>query len=330
VRRLIALSLSLALFSGCDVSSLERHDAGVIAAIGGDAAADSDTALYDAAPANADAALQEDATTQDDAAAQDDATVQEDATVQDDAAAASDAAATPDAGVFPDGGDAMVPIIDAGTSTTPADAGIGYTISGPTPAVYVPLANPTVLTITGDSPPEDDGEAVMTMPFAFDFFGVPVTDLTINVNAILGFSGIDENDSWQNRSFPSTRAPNNTIAIWWDDLFIPGAATANIAYEIAGSAPNQTLAIQWTMIRHISDNFPDVRYYDFQIVLHEQSGVIQFNYGPTTENGEDPENASASAGIEDATGNFGYELLPCSPLCEATDYPADSTVTFTP
>src|SRR5207302_9069742 len=95
-----------------------------------------------------------------------------------------------------------------------------YTSSGVVSSAFAPLANPTRLVVAGGQDPNDDGQAVLQLPFAFEYFDVPATMLTISVNGIISTGAIPINASYQNRSIPNPDPPNNLIAAWWEDLYL--------------------------------------------------------------------------------------------------------------
>src|SRR5690242_2603246 len=69
----------------------------------------------------------------------------------------------------------------------------------------------------------DNGEFQYTLPFSFRYFRNSYTQVNIGVNGILGFgqSATERN----NVDFPTTGAPNNFIAGFWDDLYAGNVTT---------------------------------------------------------------------------------------------------------
>ncbi|MEQ9501516.1 MAG: choice-of-anchor D domain-containing protein [Deltaproteobacteria bacterium] len=213
-----------------------------------------------------------------------------------------------------------------------------YVSQGLVSQAYVPLTNGSTLTFTGGQDPFDDGTAVVTLPFTFNYWDVPATEVYVSVNGFLSTSPITPGDSWENDAIPSTDTPEGVIAAWWDDLYlddsIPGGA--DISWEVQGTAPSRVVVVQWRDIRpqnHFSNRH---RRLTFQIALYE-TGEIQFRYADSETEGQVPSALSGSAGIEDGPGDRGIEALGCSPNCDGRPrpprpdgFPEQSMVSFLP
>ncbi len=203
---------------------------------------------------------------------------------------------------------------------------------------FVPLTNGSTLTFTGGQDPFDDGTATITLPFTFNYWDVPATEVHVSINGFLSMSPITPGDSWENDAIPSTTTPEGVIAAWWDDLYlddsIPGGA--DISWQVQGAAPSRVVVVQWRDIRpqdHFSNRH---RRLTFQIALYE-TGRIQFRYADSETFGQVPTALSGSAGIEDGPGTRGIEALGCSPACDgrprpprADGFPEQSVVGFLP
>ncbi len=148
----------------------------------------------------------------------------------------------------------------------------------------------------------DDGFATVPLPFPVEFYGR--TTSTVNVSAN-GFVRFDSGPAmhFENQSIPSPSDPNNFAAPYWDDLN-PGAG-GGVWIRTAGTAPHRRLVIGWVDVPH----YPTQGNTSFELVLAEDDGGITFRYrdvdfgDPTVDRG-----ASATAGIENATGTRGRQL----------------------
>lgn len=129
----------------------------------------------------------------------------------------------------------------------------------------------------------------------------------------------------------------NMIAPLWDDNNTTGGT---VTYATTGIAPNQVLTVQYTGM-HVggigSGTNPTI---DFQIRLHETTGVIEFIYGSTS---AALAGTTASIGISGAVGNY-LSVTPLLPvgsstasstaentgITSATNFPSGTIYTFTP
>ncbi len=215
-----------------------------------------------------------------------------------------------------------------------------YAASGPTAATYTPLVMPTVLQpMGGQGNGGDDGFATLALPFAFSYFGVPTTTLSISVNGVVGFDAFEVQDSWTNRDFPDARPSNGLVAVWWDDWILDPQIQggADVSWAVEGTAPSRTLVIQWRNVRPVNQSTRNHRRFHFQLALSETTNAIQLRYGATETNGNVPNVTTVSVGLEDITGTIGDDLLGCSPNCDGRPrpprmdgFPENSTITLTP
>jgi hypothetical protein len=139
----------------------------------------------------------------------------------------------------------------------------------------------------------DDCSTSVTLPFTFDYYGVPQTTISVVSNGKLGFPGTT---TYSN----SCTIENNTIAPYWDDLYPPSGG--GVRYQTFGTAPDRHFTVQWN-VAHISGGTR----YDIRAVLYEGSNDIDFCYldvdtlGATTDFG-----ASATVGIKGTSAGISY------------------------
>lgn len=167
----------------------------------------------------------------------------------------------------------------------------------------------------------DDGYGTIVVPFAFDYFGTPVTTsqtLYVNTNGTLH---IDTSyTDYSNVSFPDPGTPNGFMAPFWDDLKFN---SGGIYYETTGVSGSRTLTIEWSGVSHYSHS---TETFSFQVQIHEGSGVIEYHYGPHNAVGS---SWSGSVGLENSTGTAGAQNA-CTPSCTPSALGDGTILVYTP
>ena len=196
-------------------------------------------------------------------------------------------------------------------------------------APFVPLTGGQLAQVA--SP--DDGAALVPLGFSFNYHGVDYTHLNVGVNGVanlaqtcaVGCEPFSETCEAQSQvcertsfpfnpaSIPSTTAPQQVIAPFWDDLHLrPGTMpAAEILYATTGVAPNREFTVEWRNIRHIIGAMGSDSKANFQIRLFEASGLIWLHYG-AFDAGMDLMNWSGLIGAENATGTEATHPLACA------------------
>lgn len=113
------------------------------------------------------------------------------------------------------------------------------------------------------------------LPFAFDFFGTPVTQFKASQNGLVTFdvaSGLLPN---ANATLPDASLPNNTIAVLWDEFTAtPSTGSGDdIRIKTFGTAPNRQFWIKWYSFE-IGN--PTLSFAYFACVLEESTNKIYF------------------------------------------------------
>lgn len=143
---------------------------------------------------------------------------------------------------------------------------------------------------------DDQVTGILNIGFDFVFFGDTHSTFRISSNGFITFANSTANGCCSGQNLPNTFAPNNLIALVWDDLWgTLGGGT--ISYYTIGTAPFRTLVV----------NFLDVSY----CCTATQSVTAQAKLFETTNCIEihtiDVINASpATQGIENQNGTEGY------------------------
>ncbi len=195
-------------------------------------------------------------------------------------------------------------------------------------APYVALTNPTVVTLAGSTPPEDNGIAQIPIGFSFPFYDRFFENITATANGNLWLTppaGVTYDYYYSNYGFPNTLTPNGIISPLWDDLTGKvGEPSSRVSYQNLTGPSGQVLVIEWSNWNY--QNVNATLELNFQVRLHE-SGLITFHYGPV--NGTSP-TFSASVGIENMTGSAGTVGLACTPSCLPTNLTPNQVITFGP
>lgn len=173
---------------------------------------------------------------------------------------------------------------------------------------YVPRSGGTVVQTTST----DDGEAIVSLPFAFKFYGSTYNEVHVGTNGYLAFN----NDAYSldNRTFPDSNLPNGVIAAFWDDLYL-----GQITSQVEGTEPNRIFIIQWENMEHYPQGSGER--FEFQIWLYEGNAArFEIHYGDTSNLHE--AFFDASVGMEDEFAQNGESLLSCTPICAGADLAA--------
>ena len=151
----------------------------------------------------------------------------------------------------------------------------------------------------------DDIGIVVPLGFTFKWFGEEYGQVGISSNGYLTFD--DTLSEPDNVCLPDILEPDNVIAPFWDDLVIATVPGDSIRTGLFGVAPDRKFVVSWKAhaFEDIGNNFPA---YEFQAVLYEQEGVVQFHY-KNMDAGYQGDGSSATVGIEDGNGNKGISYL---------------------
>jgi type IX secretion system substrate protein/CARDB protein len=172
------------------------------------------------------------------------------------------------------------------------------TVYSTLPAIpaYCACAVGTYTPITGTGGPTADDQTI-TVPigFTFNYIGVPYTQASICSNGWVGL-GTTSSTTYINDLCTTISGDLLKLCPFWDDLYPPGGG--NIQYTTVGSAPNRQFVVQWTNVPYFSGSGNVT----MQVRLWENGGVVQYTYGPCTQN----LSASGSIGHNDATGGSGH------------------------
>ncbi len=141
----------------------------------------------------------------------------------------------------------------------------------------------------------DDGEANITLPFSFTFFGVTSSNLRVGNNGGILFNATTGDVPGGNAALP-TASPALSILPFWDDI---DSDTGDVYWAVQGTAPNRVAIIEWYNRPHYSNTGSAT----FQVLLYEGTDEIKFQYADVDFGNASYDNGvSATVGInKDAT-----------------------------
>jgi hypothetical protein len=150
----------------------------------------------------------------------------------------------------------------------------------------------------------DDVYQVISLPFTFKFFGENKTSITISSNGWVGF-GSYSNSHLTNSGIPNSSAPNDIIAIVWDDLNPNASGSGKVYYYY--DAANHIFIVEYDSVYHYGSTSPskaEVILYDPQYYpTPTGDGEIVIQYLIT------PAQTDFTCGIENSQGTDGIQYF---------------------
>jgi len=192
--------------------------------------------------------------------------------------------------------DGLADAMDPSCMTAGPDG--GYT-SGTSPQVFVDACSQAGSTRHTFGDADDDVTPVLALPFAFDFYGVPVTQYWVTTNGYLGFGG-STNLTTNGNCLPSPFAPRPGIYADLDDLI----STNGLCTAVTGTAPNRKLVITWPNMSHF--NYGGVSF-TFSVLLSETTKTIDLVYSTMTGTAQ-ARGIDAVVGMQNGDGSRFNEL----------------------
>jgi hypothetical protein len=162
----------------------------------------------------------------------------------------------------------------------------------------------------GDNGNEEDNAAVVTLPFAFTYYGVSYTEMVVCSNGFVSFDdGAETLHDFRNHYFPSGMGPDAMIGVNWDDHMSSGTNGVYVKHLPAEHA----YVIEWYNMTHFSSGGGNT----FQLVLYDEAfhptptgdGPFMMQYASW--NNTQSSNADfdyCSVGIKDHTSGVGLTL----------------------
>lgn len=167
-----------------------------------------------------------------------------------------------------------------------------------------------------NQPDHDNGYAIVSLPFLFEYQGYRYSRLAISVNGFVMLLRPADNPPLTGGNIPGRLflnvEPFNVIAPFWGDHYYrttqPGYVPSRISYTVVGSAPNRAFVVEWRDL-NINDPTLPTSVATFQVWLYESSrpgnfqGDIEFAYGLTGSGGA-VQVQGAAIGIKGGFGDY--------------------------
>jgi hypothetical protein len=131
---------------------------------------------------------------------------------------------------------------------------ISYTTSGGNPG-GINTDNDDIVTgwttLINSSISSNQWSTAVTLPFAFSYFGNPVTNFKASANGLVTFNTATSVLPNNNENLPTSTLPDSTIACFWDAFTNapPTASNDFVVYQTWGTAPNRQLWIKWVSFK---------------------------------------------------------------------------------
>ena len=144
---------------------------------------------------------------------------------------------------------------------------------------------------------DDDGHAIVPLPFSFPFYGAGYNQLKVVTNGWIGFDVASTSNAYSNTAIPATAEPNLAVYPWWDDLDLGDGGSVHY-YD---DAANSRFIVQYTNVPHYGTTTPGL--YTFQVILYPNGNML-FQYLDMQQTLN-----SATIGIENAAGDDGLQVV---------------------
>ncbi|HKB16381.1 MAG TPA: hypothetical protein VKF62_09960, partial [Planctomycetota bacterium] len=165
----------------------------------------------------------------------------------------------------------------------------------PPPVVFPSIAgNPGAVTIL--APFLDDAVVTIPLSIPFSFHGLTVASLNVDTN---GPVSVGAPSDFSNDPIPSAASPNDWVAAWWDDLFVPAGGAVRGA-QVAGS-----VVLEWTGLTSFPPGGGANATFQVRLDPSPANTIALLYDGASFAVGPVP--WSATIGIENATGSAGVD-----------------------
>ncbi|HKR06368.1 MAG TPA: M36 family metallopeptidase [Bacteroidia bacterium] len=174
---------------------------------------------------------------------------------------------------------------------------ITYNVSNIT---YAPVAGTgTTVTLADDAM-----STVKPIGFTFNFFGQNYTNFYICSNGFITFSAGQPASPVYGVPIPTSAAPNNYIALAWNDLY-PPAAGSSVSYFNTGVSPNQKLIVKYSTWHFLGGTtYPFI----VQAILSEGSNQVEIHTTTISNVSAADASATTTQGVENISGTAGVAV----------------------
>lgn len=186
--------------------------------------------------------------------------------------------------------------------TATAVSGVNeYALNSIPYAPITPTGNPTIICDAGVAAVTQavvglDNGTWTNLPigFNFDYYGNNYSTFHLSTNGFITFgSPLNIAGCCSGQVIPSNIAPNNLIALAWEDLDL--TASGKIDYFVEGVSPNRKLIVRYINVPRVGGASGNVT---GQIILHETTNAIELQIQSVVTGGGD----LTTMGIENITG----------------------------
>lgn len=145
----------------------------------------------------------------------------------------------------------------------------------------------------------------IALGFNFNFYGTQYSHAHLNTKGFITFASL--NNEWNNVNLATSNRLQPTIAPLWDDWLTNRNAEDRVLYQTKGNFPNRTFTVEWSGIYAYGSPSTPGNPVTFQVVLHETTDQIDFNYydvhsAPGYTTAGDPYGGGATVGIANSNG----------------------------
>ena len=153
-------------------------------------------------------------------------------------------------------------------------------------------ATGTAAMTTGD----DSNLGPFPIGFPFEFYGTTFTQFRVSSNGFISFSSTLT--AYTNSALPSSAAPRDLIAPFWDDLNLNLAGSGDVYYQVVDG----NLVVMYDHVTPYSTTSSGTGPFSFEVILTPAGGItLQYLTLPGLLN-------SQTVGIQDATGTVGLNI----------------------
>jgi len=203
---------------------------------------------------------------------------------------------------------ALVPVAVSATTRGP-DAG-GYIGTDSIVYSFVDIAGSGGASVLAGT---DDGTAVLTLPFAFHFYGHSYGMVCVSSNGAMYFianaGACNGFNDFANTDLTSTAPPNDPPGVFpfWSDLTFQVAGAGAVVYQTHGAPGSRRFVVQWQ--RAYPQGSPNP--VTFQVILSEAGSRIVFQYKTVALGAGNPASLGrqATIGIRNAAALVTHEQL---------------------
>ena len=140
---------------------------------------------------------------------------------------------------------------------------------------------------------DDQNNGPFNIGFSFPFYGTDFTQFRVCTNGWISFT--NTTTSYSNQALPNTGAPENMLAMFWDDMVNDPSYDGEVYYYNDGGR----LIVQYSVRRIAEYTAP---YYSFEVILYPSGRILyQYRYLGATLN-------SCTVGIQNAAKDDGLTV----------------------